>query len=611
MLVSEWANEYRILSRISSGEPGRYRTDRVPYWVEVMDSLSPYNPVQQVTLMKGAQIGASEMALTWLAYLMSEHSGVGGPAMLVQPTIDLAQRFIKTRVDPMIRDTPALARRVQRSGAGSSKEQGSSMGLKLWPGGSLLTVGANSPTALRSSPAKYVVMDEADAAPLTLAGEGDPLELIRARQRTFHSRKLFVLSTPTIAGMSRVEHEYMLGDQSDYYVPCPYCGTFQLIAFARFRFNPVDVHAGVSLECERCNRLIAEHCKRELLAQGRWIAALPERSDTHRSFRLSSLYSPLGWVSWVETVERHHGARNRPQAMRAWCNTFLGETYVEQGDTPDWELLYAARESFPAGEMPARALAITTGVDVQADRLEVVVCAWGERLEMWCLAHHVLLGDPNDLDGARSPWRALEHLLALDYPVTGSAATVSVLSTCLDTGFATSAVYEWWSRQGRGRGVHLVKGMEHARQLVSRPQTLTHSKVKAGLHGIQLHTVSTSLAKLELYAHLGLDRPQGEEPTPTGLRHYPDAPWCDEEFFRQLTAEALQTTTNKAGYEQHRWVKLRARNEILDCHVYARAAAALAGVDRLTRAHAAQMTHARNHPQAVKPRAAKWKSFVR
>jgi len=120
MLVSEWANEYRILSRISSGEPGRYRTDRVPYWVEVMDSLSPYNPVQQVTLMKGAQIGASEMALTWLAYLMSEHSGVGGPAMLVQPTIDLAQRFIKTRVDPMIRDPPALARRVQRSGAASA-----------------------------------------------------------------------------------------------------------------------------------------------------------------------------------------------------------------------------------------------------------------------------------------------------------------------------------------------------------------------------------------------------------------------------------------------------------------------------------------------------------
>lgn len=38
--VSSWADNHRILSSISSAEPGPWRTDRTPYLKEIMDCLS-------------------------------------------------------------------------------------------------------------------------------------------------------------------------------------------------------------------------------------------------------------------------------------------------------------------------------------------------------------------------------------------------------------------------------------------------------------------------------------------------------------------------------------------------------------------------------------------
>jgi phage terminase large subunit GpA-like protein len=613
MKVSEWADQYRILSSVASGEAGRYRTSRVPYWREVMDSLSPHSPVRQTTLMKGSQIGASELGLTWLGYIMSPHSGVGGPAMLVQPTIDLAGRFVRTRLDPMITDTPVLAERVLRGGGGTSKSQGSSVGLKLWPGGSLVTIGANSGSGLRSSPAKWIMFDEADAAPLVVENEGDPLELIRARQRTFSGRKLFVLSTPTNAGQSRIEKEFLAGDQRHYHVPCPSCHRMQTIAWERLRY-PDDQHleGNVWLECLHCNGRIDEHHKTWMLEAGEWVPDAPENAGLHRSYQLGSLYAPLGWTSWAEVVEEYLKVKGHPEGLRAWVNTAIGDTWKDtSGDRPEWEALFAQREGFPPGEVPARAIALTVGVDVQKDRLEAAVCAWGERLEMWCIDYRIFTGDPSDLDGEHSPWRQLEILLYQQFPVTGSTATETVHAVGVDTGYATASVYDWWKRQGRARGVHLLKGVERAQQLVSRPQTLTHSRVR-GAAGVVLHTVGTSLAKKELFGHLRLRAPDDPSlPNPTGLRHYPIAPWASEEFFRQLTAEVHAVRVNRAGYEVRRWEKRHQRNEVLDCHVYARAAAALLNLDRLTGQHVHEAHVRRVEPHRAKPKATQWKRWRR
>jgi len=604
--VATWAERYRILAG-ASNEQGPYRLARTPYWREVMNALGPYNTIQQVSLMKAAQIGASELALNWQGYLMSPNCGEGGPCMLVFPQLDGARRFVKTRFDGMVRACPQLRGRVRGPNTGR-QNTGSSWNLKRWPGGHLIVIGANSPASMREAPVRYMVIDEADEVPLSLGEQGDPLELLRARQTTFPGRKLFILSTPTVAGESRIEREYEAGDQSRYHVPCMRCGGMQTLDWERLRADDLDDLQPLSvwIECMHCNGRIDERDKPEIVTAGEWVAGLPERSGTHRSFQVSSLYSPMDWVSWATVLQKIRKAKGRPEARKALVNTVLGEPYAHSGDAPEYGHLLARREAYVPGEMPAAAIALTCGVDVQTNRLEALVCAWGERLEMWAVDYRIMMGDTADLDSAQSPWRQLEALLLTRFPVGGVDADAEIVATGLDSGFATATVYEWWRRQGRGR-VWLLKGVEHSHQIVTRPRALTStSRAKHGHGGIQTCTVGTSMAKTELFEHLRQPWPEGAV-TPTGWRHYPFADWCDDEFFRQLTAERLQVETDRNGYERRRWVKVRDRNEVLDCHVYARAAAALANVDRLTAVHVGRAKIARIEPHRAKPKRADWK----
>ena len=49
---------------------------------------------------------------------------------------------------------------------------------------------------------------------------------------------------------------------------------------------------------------------------------------------------------------------------------------------------------------------------------------------------------------------------------------------------------------------------------------------------------------------------------------------------KQLVAEQLVSVKTRRGFQKLEWQKLRERNEVLDCRVYARAAAWIAGADR-------------------------------
>jgi phage terminase large subunit GpA-like protein len=67
-------------------------------------------------------------------------------------------------------------------------------------------------------------------------------------------------------------------------------------------------------------------------------------------------------------------------------------------------------------------------------------------------------------------------------------------------------------------------------------------------------------------------------PFPPGYCHFPK---YSDEYFKQLTAVQLVTRVVK-GYRRGEWQKTRDRNEALDCRVYARAAAAVCGMDLAT-----------------------------
>src|SRR5215813_1034850 len=206
--VTEWADRYRMLAGRATAEPGRYHSSRTPYVREPLDELSTSSPVQRVVIMKAARVGFTEAAMNWLGYVIDQ---APGPFLFVEPTLQLALRLSRQSLDPAIAETPVLRDRVA---APRSKSAANTALLKEFAGGLVALTGANSAAGLRSLTARYCCFDEVDAYPADVRGEGDPLELAETRSRTYgRRRKVLVISTPTVAGMSRIEHEYLATDQ--------------------------------------------------------------------------------------------------------------------------------------------------------------------------------------------------------------------------------------------------------------------------------------------------------------------------------------------------------------------------------------------------------------
>ena len=569
LTVSGWADAHRWLSSRASAEPGRYRTARTPYLRAIMDALSPGHPAQRISFMKAAQVGATEAGNNWIGFVIHH---APGPMLAVLPTVEMAKRSSRGRIDPLIEDSAALKERVRPA---RSRDAGNSMLSKEFPGGILVLTGANSATGLRSMPARYVFLDEVDAYPASADEEGDPVTLAEARTTTFaHRRKVFMVSTPTIRGLSRIEREFEASDQRRYFVPCPHCGAMQWLQFEHLRWAK-DQPETAAYHCEGCARPIAEHHKTAMLERGEWRATAVPTDPTAIGFHLSALYSPIGWKSWAQIARDWLAAQGSDEMLRAARNTLLGETWVESGEAPDWQRLADRRETYPA-QIPEQGLFLTAGADVQKDRIEVDVWAWGRGLESWLVDHIVIPGGPDD----PACWETLTALLGRTW-THEKGAVMTLAKLAIDTGYESAAVHAWARQQGTAQ-VAPVKGLEGFNRAtpVSGPTfvdaTVNGRKLK---RGARLWSVATATFKAETYRYLRLERATEEEaPNPAGTIHLPD--WADSEWLKQLVAEQLVTIRNKRGYARQEWQKMRERNEALDIRIYARAAAWILGADR-------------------------------
>ncbi|MEO1000183.1 MAG: terminase gpA endonuclease subunit, partial [Pseudomonadota bacterium] len=349
LTVSSWADRHRKLASRASAEPGQYRTARTPYMREIMDRLSPGDPTQRIVFMKAAQVGATEAGNNWIGFVIHQ---APGPMLAVQPTVELAKRNSRQRIDPLIDESPDLRERVKPA---RSRDAGNTMLSKEFAGGILIMTGANSAVGLRSTPARYIFLDEVDAYPASADEEGDPVTLAEARSLTFaHRRKVFLVSTPTIRGLSRIEREFEASDQRRYFVPCPHCDAMQWLKFERLRWEKGRPETAEYL-CEGCERPIAEHHKTRMLEHGEWRATATAADPATVGYHLSALYSPVGWLSWQRIARAHEAARGSDEAMRAFRNTILGETWMETGEAPDWQRLADRREAWAPGTVPAAA----------------------------------------------------------------------------------------------------------------------------------------------------------------------------------------------------------------------------------------------------------------
>ena len=554
LTVSEWADKYRKLSSKASAEPGPWRTSRTPYLQEPMDCLSSENPVQRVVMMFAAQTGKTEAGSNWLGYVI-DHAP--GPMLCVQPTVDMAKRLSKQRLESMITDTPCLSEKIAPARA---RDSGNTMFSKEFSGGIMLLTGANSATGLRSAPCRYLFCDEVDAFPADVDGEGDPVALAERRTTTFARRKILLTSTPTVKDFSRIEAEYERSDQRRFYVPCPSCGVMDWLKWGQLKWEDGRPETA-RYECEHCRERFEETHKPRILSEGEWRATAPAGNGKTAGFHLSGLYSPLGWCSWEQLVDDFLRAKGDAPALKAFVNTRLAEVWAEDyAAAVSADGLMAKRLAYEPGTCPEGVVLLTAGVDVQDNRLACSVWGWGEGETAWLIWHQELMGDPTQ----NEVWGQLDQVLATKW-ATATGKELKIVQMAIDTGgHCTHETYRY-VRERLGQGLVAIKGSSRR----NSPAVGKGSKVDVNWRGrvirkgVTLYQLGVDTIKTTLFGRLRHNETTG------GLNFGMAA---DDEYFKQLTSER-QALRYHRGFPIREWVKKAGdRNEALDCAVYAYAA---------------------------------------
>jgi phage terminase large subunit GpA-like protein len=505
----------------------------------------------------------TECGNNWLGYII-DHAP--SPSMMILPTIEMAKRSSKMRLDPLIEDSPSIRRKVRDP---KSRSGGNTILQKEFEHGYLVLTGGNSATGLRSMPAKNLIIDEADAFPADVGGEGSPISIVMARSRTFSRRKAFIISTPTIEGASIISDEFENSDKRFYQVPCPHCQAFQVLKFKQLQWPPKEPEKAEYF-CEKCGEAINERFKTDMLERGKWVAENPKSEVV--GFHISALYSPVGWFSWVDIAKEFYLSKKDPTKMRAFTNTILGETWKDRGDAPAWRALYLRRELYPIGECPAGVVFLTCGVDVQKEYLAYEIVGWGRNQESWSIQATTIQGETDHAE----VWDELSKVLSSTYKST-SGAELAIQLTCIDSGFNTQHVYNY-CRQYPANRVIPIKGRDDMAITVGRPREVdVKLNGKTIRKGVRLWPLGVSHLKAQVYSALGIEPPTENEKASPFFCHFPQ---YDEDFFKQLTAEEVRTKKNSRNFTSSEWVKIRERNEFLDCRAYNRAAASIVGIDR-------------------------------
>jgi phage terminase large subunit GpA-like protein len=540
--LSQWAERHAFLSVESAAVSGKWKA--YPYQLGIMDALTdPSN--ETVTVQKSTRVGYTKIINHALGYHIHYDPC---PQMVVQPTVEDAEGYSKEEIAPMVRDTPAITALVADS---KTRDSNNTILRKVYPGGFLVMVGANSARGFRRLTVRNVYFDEVDAYPPSAGVEGDQIKLGTRRTETFWNRLIVIGGTPTLKHFSRVERHFTGSDQRRYHIPCPTCQTFQVLKWKNFIIPEKDPNRAHFI-CRTCCRPIDESDKVEMIARGKWIPGAD--FNGHAGYHIWAAYSYSPKTTWRAIAAEFLEAKDNPALLRVWINTVLGETWEDRGEGIEVKAIKSHAEDYP-DKLDAGALIITIGADIQKDRIEAEVVAWGRGFESWSLDYVTIPGDPHFPE----TWKHFERHLSRRF-IRADGLVLRVHTTFIDSGFATGEVYRFtYPRQSKR--VYATKGQSTGgHQLVA----LSKKKYKRGL---KLYTIATIAAKDKVFAYL-----QVKKPGP-GYCHFPDH--YGDDYFDGLTSEQRFTKMVK-GVPTYYYKKVRTRNEPLDCRVLALAAVELA-----------------------------------
>lgn len=556
LTVSQWSDVERRLSSKGSAEPGRWRTDRNPPLREPMDLMSARSPVKDVVLMFPIQFGKTEVAVNALGYSMDHNPG---PIMVCLPGEVSAHKWVAQKLNPMIEETPAVRATLTSM---ASRDGANRREFKDFAGGQLYIEHAGSPSRLKSTSVRTLIVDELDEFAANLQGGDDPVEMLNGRTSAFPATyKRLYISTPQIRGLSRIEALWEKSDQRRYQVPCPHCGELQNLEWAGLRWGPrVDgMVTGVAYVCRECGALIDEHHKTAMIAAGQWVPDNPGARS--RGYHINCLYYQIGLgPRWADLVEMWHDAQNDPAKLKTFINDRLAEPWEDPAMRAVKHNVIADRaEAYALRTAPHGCLAITAGVDTQDNRLAVQMVGWGRGLQFWVLDYIELMGDPAN----EEVWGALVGLLK--QPIErADGAILRCEAVAIDAGGHRTEAVKAFVRDRRVRRPLAIFGAvpNNAPVLSKGRMQDVDWKGRHDKRGVMIHHVGTVGIKHWLYSRLSTD---ADKESDHRLAHFSDQ--LPPEYFAGLVSESYNPSKNR--FEKKRG----ARNEPLDTWVYAYAAA--------------------------------------
>ncbi len=606
----EWADTFRFVARENSANPGRWKTKRVPVSIGPMLAISEKD-TQTITAMACTQLMKTEFLQNTAAYFIHQDPA---PILFMQPTQKLAVSFSKERFQKTIDTTPVLKGLIPDA---KSRDSGTTIEHKEYPGGALDFVGANSPTDLASRPKRITLADEIDLYPADAGGMGDPLALGEERSSTFQKRRLNIrVCSPSDEETSKIYHEYMASDQRKCFVRCPHCDEEQVLFWSKETIqwdkdeNGNHLHATAQYFCSKCGvgwsekeRKLAllrladddrphhgwkqtrpftccgeKHTPLEWEGAGHWDdlgrSHCPECGkaspyEGHAGFHVSKLYSTRHALA--DVVKEFLNSYKKPLMLRKWTNTALAEVVKGIKLALSAEGLAERVENYTHEAIPDGVRLLVVGADTQDDRIEMTIVGYGLDDENWVIRHIVLDGDT----AGKKVWDEFDRELRKVY-YREDGKRLSIKATCIDSQGHRAAIVQSFCAKRKHRRIYAIKGKGNSaghRQIWPKtPSRTKHS-------GEHVYILGVDTAKDLIALQLGVQVPEDGTPTPNAT-HFP----CDDlpaDYFEQMTAEQA-VIQEYQGKPVRCWEPKEEgiRNEAWDCKVYA-VAARLSLPDRL------------------------------
>lgn len=590
--LGDWAQEHFKLAGESSHQKGAWVA--WGFQVGIMDFMSD-DQIEELDVMKAKRVGYTKMVTAFVCYNIAHRRR---KQALWQPTDDDRDSYVKSEIDPLLDPQTGVQAINKARKRGKANEE--TIKFKPFRDSVLHLLGGKAARAYRRITLAVSILDEISKFDRSIEKAGPPRGLARGRLEGAPYPKLVCGSTPLLKGLCHIEDA---ANEAEglvrYHIDCPRCGLDHPLAW-----GGKNVAHGFKWERGKPEtvRHVCPHCRASITQadympggtplQGAWVCertgkrygidrvwrdnkGMPCRPPRTLAVHVWTAYSPQrSWADIVDEFEKALLALEKGEVgpMQLFVNETLGETWELAGERTDEHALQARAEDYKLCTVPVGGLYLTAAVDVQRNRWEVTVYAWGRGMESWVVDVVVIEGNP----AVDEEWDALTLQLQRRYVQAWHGGSLGISATSIDSSDQTQAVYNWVSKvQHLLPNVRAIKGDGAEGVPILGPSSLQDIdwRGRKKKHGVKLWRVGVDTAKDLLLGQLGI-----LEPGP-GYVHFSNE--LPREFYEQLTAEQ-RVLAKVNGKESYRWIKRRPRNEQLDNRNYNMHAAMAQGLHKYT-----------------------------